>query len=155
MFYLATSNHRGQPYIQYKGGAPGFLKIIDSQTLAWADFTGNRQYISAGNLEDTEKAFIFLMDYSVSRRVKIWGTCRVVDDDPALLAQLSDREYPGSVERAFVFTIKAWDANCPQHIHKRFPEKAVAPILQEMATTIEDLKIRLAMYESADDLHEE
>ena len=118
MFYLGTANAEGQPYIQYRGGSPGFLKVLDSQTLAFADFGGNRQFLTLGNLTENSKAFIFLMDYANSQRVKIWGNAKVVEDDAILLDQLRDRDYPGKVERAIVFSIEAWDINCPQHIHK-------------------------------------
>ncbi len=119
MFYLGTANAEGQPYIQYRGGPRGFLKIVDSRTLGFADFGGNRQYISMGNLSENPQAFIFLMDYVNSRRIKLWGTARVVEDDAGLLASLADPDYPGRPERAILFTIEAWDGNCPQHIHKR------------------------------------
>jgi predicted pyridoxine 5'-phosphate oxidase superfamily flavin-nucleotide-binding protein len=102
------------------GGAPGFLKVIDDKTLGFADFGGNRQYVATGNAIDNPKAFIFLMDYEVSRRVKLWGSIKVVTDDQELLEQLTDSSYSaGRPERAVLFTLDAWDANCPQHIHKR------------------------------------
>jgi hypothetical protein len=91
---------------------------VDDKTLGFADFAGNRQYITLGNLSENPKAFIFLMDYAHSRRIKLWGIARVVEDDPALLDQLRDPSYPGEVERAILFTIEAWDVNCPQHIHR-------------------------------------
>jgi hypothetical protein len=126
MFYLGTATADGQPYIQYRGGPPGFLKVLDAHTLGFADFGGNRQYLSVGNLSENPKAFLFLMDYANQRRVKVWGTARVVVGDPALLARLADPAYPGRVERAVVFTVEAWDVNCPQHIHRRVPEAEVA-----------------------------
>jgi len=147
MFYLGTSNAEGQPYIQYRGGAPGFLKVIDEKTLGFADFGGNRQYITLGNLTDNPKAFIFLMDYANSRRIKLWGTARVVEDDPDLLQQLQDPEYPGRVERAILFSIEAWDVNCPQHIHKRFPQAVVAPIIEKLQGQVRELQAKLAEYE--------
>lgn len=119
MFYLGTSSLEGQPYIQYRGGAPGFLKVVDETTLGFSDFGGNRQFISTGNLAENSKAFLFLMDYANSRRIKVWGTARVVDDDPVLLARLTDVEYAGRVERVVLFDIEAWDTNCPQHVHQR------------------------------------
>lgn len=119
MFYLGTANAAGQPYIQYRGGPRGFLKVVDHRTLGFADFGGNRQYISVGNLSENPQAFIFLIDYVNSRRIKLWGTAKVIEDDAALLAELADPEYPGRPERAILFTIEAWDVNCPQHIHKR------------------------------------
>jgi predicted pyridoxine 5'-phosphate oxidase superfamily flavin-nucleotide-binding protein len=147
MFYFGTANAEGQPYIQYRGGAPGFLKVIDEQTLGFADFGGNRQYVTLGNLSDNPKAFIFLMDYANSRRIKLWGTARVVEDDLELLERLQDPEYPGRVERANLFSVEAWDVNCPQHIHKRFPQAVVAPIIENLQTQVQELQTRLAEYE--------
>ena len=130
----------GQPYIQYRGGPPGFLKVVDETTLGFADFGGNRQYITLGNLSENPKAFIFLMDYARSRRIKLWGTLRVVEDDPALLDQLRDSSYPGKVERAILFTIEAWDVNCPQHIHKRFSQRQIAPVVEKLQSRIAELE---------------
>lgn len=144
MFYLGTANAEGQPYIQYRGGSPGFLKVLDEKTLAFADFGGNRQYITLGNLSENPKAFIFLMDYANSQRVKVWGTARVVDDDAELLDQLRDPNYPAKVERAIVFAIEAWDMNCPQHIHKRFPQRQITPLIEELQGRIADLEAQLA-----------
>jgi uncharacterized protein len=144
MFYLGTANAEGQPYIQYRGGSPGFLKVLDDQTLGFADFGGNRQYITLGNLSENSKAFIFLMDYANSQRVKLWGTAKIVEDDPALLDHLRDPDYPGKVERAIVFTVEAWDVNCPQHIHKRFSQAQVAPVIEEMKAKIASLESQLA-----------
>lgn len=144
MFYLGTANAEGQPYIQYRGGPPGFLKVIDEKTLGFADFGGNRQYITLGNLSENPKAFLFLMDYARSRRIKIWGTARVVTDDPALLDGLRDPDYPAKVERAIVFTIEAWDVNCPQHIHKRVSLKQIAPVIEQLEARIRELEARLA-----------
>ena len=144
MFYLGTANANGQPYIQYRGGAPGFLKVVDVQKLAFADFSGNRQYISLGNLGENAQAFIFLMDYANSRRVKIWGKARLVEDDPQLLATLSDPDYPGKVERAILFTISALDINCPQHIHKRLPQREVAPMVEHLQSRIAELEAEVA-----------
>jgi predicted pyridoxine 5'-phosphate oxidase superfamily flavin-nucleotide-binding protein len=144
MFYLGTANAEGQPYIQYRGGSPGFLKVLDDHTLGFADFGGNRQYITLGNLSENPKAFIFLMDYANSQRVKLWGTAKVVEDDPALLERLRDSDYPGKVERAIVFTVEAWDANCQQHIHQRFTQAQIAPAIEEMKARIADLESQLA-----------
>jgi predicted pyridoxine 5'-phosphate oxidase superfamily flavin-nucleotide-binding protein len=100
MFYLGTANAEGQPYVQYRGGPPGFLKVLNDRTLAFADFGGNQQYISMGNLSENSKAFLFLMDYANAERIKVWGTARVIEDDPALLEQLADPDYSGRPERA-------------------------------------------------------
>ncbi|HZZ29194.1 MAG TPA: pyridoxamine 5'-phosphate oxidase family protein [Pirellulales bacterium] len=145
MFYLGTANAAGQPYIQYRGGLPGFLKVLDEHTLAFADFGGNRQYITLGNLSENPQAFIFLMDYAHSRRVKLWGTAKVVENDEALLSQLADPAYrAGKPERAIAFTLAAWDMNCPQHIHKRVPLKEVAPIIEQLQARVKQLEAELA-----------
>lgn len=144
MFYLGTANAEGQPYIQYRGGSPGFLKVIDEHTLGFADFSGNRQYITLGNLSENPKAFIFLMDYANSRRVKLWGTAKVIEGDADLEKQLRDPKYPGKVERAILFTIEAWDINCPQHIHKRFSQKQLAPVISRLQSRIDELEEELA-----------
>src|SRR5215469_16026164 len=143
MFYLGTANAEGQPYIQHRGGPPGFLKVLNEKTLAFADFGGNRQYITLGNLLENPKAFIFLMDYANQQRVKLWGTARVVEDDAELLEHLRDPDYPGTVERAIVFTIEAWDINCPQHIQKRFSQRQIAPVIEELQSRISDLESQL------------
>lgn len=148
MFYLGTANGDGQPYIQYRGGPPGFLKALDDRTLAFADFGGNRQYITLGNLSENPKAFIFLMDYANSRRVKVWGTAKVVDDDPGLLDRLRHPEYPGKVERAIVFTIEAWDVNCPQHIHRRFSRQQVARVIEELQGRVTELEAKLRAFQT-------
>ncbi len=144
MFYLGTANAEGQPYIQYRGGPPGFLKALDSKTLGFADFGGNRQYITLGNLAENPKAFLFLMDYAGRRRVKVWGTARVVEGDAALIETLRVPGYPAEVERAIVLEIEAWDRNCPRHIHRRFPESAVAPLIRELQDRIKELEAQLA-----------
>jgi uncharacterized protein len=114
--FLATASADGQPYIQHRGGAPGFLRVLDPHTIAFADFRGNRQYISVGNLGENPKVCLFLIDYEHQRRVKIWGEAVVIEDDPALFARLAVPGYPATVEQAIVITVTAWDVNCPQHI---------------------------------------
>lgn len=126
MFYLGTASAEGQPYIQYRGGPPGFLKVLDEHTLGFADFGGNRQYITLGNLAENPKAFLFLMDYANGRRVKVWGTARAFEGDGALEERLRDPAYPGKGERAILFTVEAWDMNCRQHIHRRFSQRQIA-----------------------------
>ncbi len=140
MFYLGTANAEGQPYIQYRGGSPGFLRVLDEKTLGFADFGGNRQYITLGNLSENAQAFIFLMDYARSRRIKLWGNARVVEGDPVLVERLRDPTYPGKVERVILFEIEAWDVNCPQHIHKRFSQKEVAPVIEQLQGRIAELE---------------
>ena len=144
MFYFGTANAEGQPYIQHRGGPPGFLKVIDDTTLGFADFAGNRQYITLGNLSENPKAFIFLMDYANRQRVKLWGEARVVEDDPVLLEHLRDPAYPGKVERAILFKIEAWDVNCSQHIHRRFTQEQIAPAINELKARIVELESQLA-----------
>lgn len=119
-FYFGTASAEGQPYIQHRGGPKGFLKVLDDRTLAFADFSGNAQYISIGNLMENDKAFLFLIDYPNRKRIKVWGTARYVEDDPDLLAQLVAPDYDARPERAIVFDVKAWDLNCPQHITPRY-----------------------------------
>ncbi|HEV3259769.1 MAG TPA: pyridoxamine 5'-phosphate oxidase family protein [Gemmataceae bacterium] len=144
MFYLGTASAEGQPYIQHRGGSPGFLRVLGERALAFADFGGNRQYITLGNLSENPKAFIFLMDYANQQRVKLWGTAKVVEDDAELLERLSDADYPGKVERAIVFTIEAWDINCPQHIQKRFSQQHVQPLIEQLQQRISELEAQLA-----------
>lgn len=144
MFYLGTASAEGRPYVQYRGGPPGFLKVLDESTLAFADFGGNRQYITLGNLSENPRAFLFLMDYAERRRVKVWGTARVVEDDAALLDRLTDPSYPGKPERAIVFTVEAWDVNCPLHIHPRFPQREVHPLVERLQGRIRELEADLA-----------
>jgi predicted pyridoxine 5'-phosphate oxidase superfamily flavin-nucleotide-binding protein len=130
-FYLATASTDGQPYIQHRGGPKGVLRVLDDRTLGFADFAGNRQYISTGNLADNPKAMIFLMDYANRRRVKIWGTARVVENDPELVAKLFPGAYRARGEAAIIFTVEAWDVNCPQHIPQMFFAEDVAEAIAE------------------------
>ncbi len=143
MFYLGTANAAGQPYIQYRGGPPGFLRVIDDRTLGFADFGGNRQYITLGNLSENPKAFIFLMDYAHSRRIKLWGNAQVVEDDPVLMDRLVDPGYSSKPERVILFELEAWDVNCPKHIHKRFSQRQLTPILEKLQTRIDQLEKEL------------
>lgn len=140
MFYLGTANSEGQPYIQYRGGPTGFLKVIDEHTLGFADFGGNQQYVTLGNLSENPKAFLFLMDYANSRRIKVWGTARVVEGDKSLQEKLCDTTYPGEVERALLFTVEAWDVNCQQHIHQRFSQRQIAPVIEQLQARIAELE---------------
>jgi predicted pyridoxine 5'-phosphate oxidase superfamily flavin-nucleotide-binding protein len=144
MFYLGTASAQGQPYIQYRGGPPGFLKVLDERTLAFADFSGNHQYITLGNLSENPRAFLFLMDYVERRRIKIWGTARVVEGDAALIETVRDPSYRGKVERAIVITVEAWDMNCPKYIHRRFPEAVVAPVVEQLQSRIQELEAQIA-----------
>lgn len=144
MFYLGTANAAGQPYIQYRGGPPGFLKKIDDHTLGFADFGGNRQYVTLGNLSENPRAFLFLMDYVNRQRIKVWGTARAVEGDAALEERLRDAAYPGRVERAILFTVEAWDVNCQQHIHRRFSERQIGPAVAKLQARIAELESEIA-----------
>ncbi len=123
--YIATANAAGQPYMQHRGGPPGFLRVLDDHTLAFADFAGNKQYITTGNLLENDRAFLFLMNYADRERIKIWGRARVVTGDQALFDRLADPAYPARVEQAIVFDVEAWNANCPQHIPQLLHRDAV------------------------------
>lgn len=149
-FFLGTANADGQPYIQHRGGPAGFLKVIDSKTLGFVDFAGNRQYISQGNLADNAKAYLFLIDYAHRRRIKIWGKARIVEGEAALIEKLMPEGYRARPEQVILFTITAWDANCPQHIPQRFEAADVASALAErderiqlLEREIEELKAKL------------
>lgn len=138
--FLATASAAGVPYVQHRGGPPGFLRVLDPTTLAFADFSGNRQYITLGNLAENPRAVLFLLDYRNRRRVKLWGTARVVEGDAALLEQLTPQGYSARVERAIVFHVAAWDANRPSHIQPRFTE-------QELLDATEGMRLRIAELE--------
>ena len=142
--YLATASADGQPYIQHRGGPKGFVHVLDKNTLAFADFAGNQQFITQGNLAENPKAHIFLMDYAHRRRIKIWGEARVVEDDPALLASLMPQGYKARPEQAVLFTITAWDTNCPQHIPQKFDAADVAAALATRDARIAELEEELA-----------
>ena len=142
-FYLATSSRDGQPYIQHRGGPKGFVKMLDKQTIAFADYGGNRQFITQGNLSENPKAHIFVMDYAHRRRVKIWGEARVVEDDPALLASLMPKGYRARPEQVILFKIAAWDTNCPQHIPQKFDAADVAAALASRDARIAELEAEL------------
>ena len=142
--YFATSTADGQPYIQHRGGPKGFVKILDNNTLAFADYSGNRQYITQGNLSENRKAYIFIMDYAHRRRVKIWGEARTVDDDPALLTSLMPAGYKARPEQVILFKVSAWDTNCPQHIPQKFDAADVAAALAARDGRIAELEAELA-----------
>jgi hypothetical protein len=126
--YFGTASADGQPYIQHRGGPPGFLRVVDRRRLAFADYRGNRQYITVGNLSENPRAFIFLMDYPNRHRIKLWGRAEVVEDDPELLARVTDPDYGAEPERVIVFHLEAWDANCPQHITPRYTTRELEVI---------------------------
>ena len=139
-FYLGTVTSNGYPYIQFRGGKAGFLKILGEKTVGFADYRGNVQYISVGNLAEHDQAFLFLMDYRHRRRLKILGRARIVENDPTLLAQVQDADYEAIVERAIIFEIEGWDWNCPQHIPVRYSQAEV----DAMQARITELEQRLA-----------
>lgn len=142
-FYLGTASAAGQPYIQHRGGPSGFLKIVDDRTLGFADLAGNRQYITAGNLAENPRAFIFIMDYAHRRRVKLWGTARIIEGDADLLAQMRPPSGNAKAERVILFTIEAWDRNCPQHIPQLVPIEAAEAALQQLRDRIAELESEL------------
>ena len=148
-FFLATANAEGQPYIQHRGGPKGFVKVLDKTTLAFADYSGNRQFITQGNLSENPKAHIFVMDYAHRRRVKIWGEARVVDDDPALMKSLMPIGYKARPEQVILFRIAAWDTNCPQHIPQKFDAADVAAALAARDARIAELEAELAALKAA------
>jgi predicted pyridoxine 5'-phosphate oxidase superfamily flavin-nucleotide-binding protein len=140
-FYLATASKDGQPYIQHRGGPPGFLHVLDDSTLAFADFRGNRQYITTGNLAENPRAMIFLMDYERRRRVKIWGMARVVENAPEMIETLIPDGYRARAEAAILFKVEAIDVNCPQHIPQML-------FVEDVAVAIEVLEARVATLEA-------
>jgi len=141
--FLATANAQGQPYIQHRGGPPGFLHVLDNKTIAFADFAGNRQYITQGNLADNPKVHLFLIDYAHRRRVKIWGEARIVEGDAKLTAQLMPEGYRARPEQVILLTVSAWNANCPQHIPQRFEAADVAAALTERDQRIAALEAEI------------
>lgn len=142
-FYFGTVSSNSYPYIQFRGGAKGFLKILDEKTLGFADFKGNLQYISVGNLADNDRIFLFLMDYAHRHRLKIWGRAEVVDNNAKLLSQLVDPDYPAEVERGILIKIEAMSWNCPQHIPIMYSEAEVAAKTAPLTTRIQELETQL------------
>jgi uncharacterized protein len=141
--FLATVNAAGQPYIQHRGGPAGFLRVLDKNTLGFVDFSGNRQYITLGNLLDNPNAHLFLIDYAHRQRVKIWGQARVVESDAALTQRLMPDGYKARPEQVILFTVSAWSANCSQHIPQRLEAAEVASALAERDSRIETLETEL------------
>ena len=141
--FLATASAEGQPYIQHRGGPAGFLHVLDDKTIGFVDFSGNRQFITQGNLADNSKAHLFLIDYAHRRRVKIWGEARVVEGDAKLTAKLMPGSYKARPEQVILFTVSAWDVNCPQHIPVRFEAADVAAALAVRDKRIEALEAEI------------
>jgi predicted pyridoxine 5'-phosphate oxidase superfamily flavin-nucleotide-binding protein len=155
--YLGTASADGQPYIQHRGGPKGFIKMLDERTLGFADYAGNRQYITISNLADNDRAYLFLLDFAARRRIKIWGRSRVVENDPALLTRLADPGYRARPERAILFTVEAWDVNCTQHITARFTASEVADatvVLRERIAALEAENARLRAHTVSSELPE-
>jgi uncharacterized protein len=130
-FYVATVSATGWPYVQYRGGPPGFLRVLNEHTLGWADFRGNLQYISAGNLAGDERVSLIVMDYAYRRRLKVFGRARVVEAsaEPDLIGELADDGYDAVVERGVLVAVEAFDWNCPQHITRRFTVAEIAALM--------------------------
>ena len=144
--FLATASADGAPYIQHRGGPKGFIKIVDERTLGFADYRGNRQYITLGNLSENDRAYLFLIDFSRRQRIKLWGRARVVENDDALIEKLFDHGYKAKPERVILFTIEAWDVNCSQHITARLTADEVEGLLgtvQERIAALEEENVRL------------
>lgn len=147
--YLATANADGQPYIQHRGGPAGFLRVLDAHRIAFVDFAGNRQYISSGNLVENPKAHLFLMDYAHRQRIKIWGDAHAIEGDEALIRELMPTDYKARAEQVIVFTVRAWDANCPQHIPVRLEVHDVQRALDVRDARIMALEAELAQLRGA------
>lgn len=146
--FLATASADGQPYVQHRGGPAGFLKVLDDRTIGFVDFAGNRQFITAGNLAENAKAYLFLIDYAHRQRIKIWGTARLVEGDAELTARLMPEDYRARAEQVILFSAAAWDVNCPQHIPQRLEAADVATALAKKDTEIANLKAEMEMLRS-------
>ena len=142
-FYLATASADGRPYMQHKGGPKGFLKVLDERTLAFADYSGNRQYISIGNLAENDRVFLFLMDYENRERIKIWGRAKVVENDSELISRLMPKDYRARPEQAIVITLEAWDGNCKSHIPHLIPAEEAAKTIDSLTQKIGALETQL------------
>ena len=143
-FFFATASADGRPYIQHRGGPPGFLKTIGTHTLAFADFAGNRQYVTLGHLKENDRAHIFILHFATQQRVKLWGRARVVEKDLELMERLVDPSYKARPQRAIVFTLEAWDVNCTQHIVPRYSEAEIAPGINTLVARIKELEEEVA-----------
>src|SRR6187431_3838938 len=147
--FLGTASAEGAPYIQHRGGPKGFIKVLDESTLGFADFAGNRQYITISNLAGNDRAYLFLLDFANRQRIKVWGRARVVENDPALMERLVDPGYRARPERAILFTIEAWDVNCSQHITERYTQAEVALAVAGMRDRIASLEDELRRVQGA------
>lgn len=147
--FLGTVSADGAPYIQHRGGPKGFIKVLDERTLGFADFAGNRQYITISNLEGNDRVFLFLLDFANRRRIKLWGRARVVEGDAALLERLVEPGYKARPERAILFTVEAWDVNCSQHITERYTTAEVAQAVDGLSQRIAALEAENASLRAA------
>jgi hypothetical protein len=138
--YLATANAEGQPYIQHRGGPPGFVRVLDDRTLGFVDYAGNKQFITLGNLAENDRAFLFFMDYAHRRRIKVWGRARVVEGDSALLARLMPEGYAARGERVILFAVDAWDVNCPQHIPQKIDAADARAAVARLEARVRELE---------------
>ena len=138
--FLGTASADGAPYIQHRGGPKGFIKVVDERTLGFADYRGNRQYITLGNLSENDRAYLFLIDFSRRQRIKLWGRARVVENDDALVKKLFDHGYKARPERVILFTIGAWDTNCSQHITARLTADEVEGLFGKVQERIAALQ---------------
>jgi hypothetical protein len=143
-FFMATASADGQPYIQHRGGPAGFIKVLDERTLGFADYRGNRQYVSTGNLAENDRVQLFFIDYANQRRIKLWGRARVVVDDAELIERLFPEGYRARAEQAVIVAVEAWDVNCPQHIPQRFDAEDVARALASRDARIQELEAEIA-----------
>ncbi len=141
-FFIGTSSRDGWPHVQHRGGPAGFLKILDDRTLAFADYAGNQQYITVGNLTENDRIFLFLVDYERGRRLKIWGRGVVIDDEPALIERIRDHAYPAKIERVIRISVKAWDFNCRQHLPKLIPQQRVDEMIINCDARVATLQAR-------------
>jgi predicted pyridoxine 5'-phosphate oxidase superfamily flavin-nucleotide-binding protein len=139
-FFIGTASRGGWPYVQHRGGPPGFLKVLDENTLAFADYAGNKQYISIGNLAENDRVLLFLIDYERGRRLKIWGRGTAVDDDTALLDRVRDRDYSARVERVVLIDVQAWDLNCRQHFPKLTSQRTLHRITADYEARLTELR---------------
>jgi predicted pyridoxine 5'-phosphate oxidase superfamily flavin-nucleotide-binding protein len=147
--FLATATADGAPYLQHRGGPKGFIKVIDDRTLGFADYRGNRQYITLANLSENDRAFLFLLDPARRQRIKLWGRARVVENDPTLIERLFDKGYKARPERVILFTIEVWDVNCSSHIVTRFTEEEIEEAFAAVQCKIAELEAENASLRAA------
>jgi predicted pyridoxine 5'-phosphate oxidase superfamily flavin-nucleotide-binding protein len=143
---MGSVGENGWPYVQHRGGPKGFLKVLDQKTIGFADFMGNKQYISAGNLSTDDRVSLFIMDYPNRQRLKLWARARIVhkDEEAELIAQLEVPGYQARVERGIIMIIEALDWNCPQHITPRYTKAEVESLIAPLLDEIQALKAQIA-----------